>query len=203
MKIVVLGATGETGRRFCRRALDAGHAVSARSGSRTVIAGVHEVSATPLDLGRDEALREAFAGAEAVVSTLGGLGASRAGGVRAIVAAAIACGVRRVVAVGGAGVLEHPAGGLVREAPGYPARLRPISEDHLQSLEALQGSPLAWTLLCPGTMREGVSQGRYRHQAERALEGFGAVLYDDVAHLLLRCVEEDLYVRARVSIANP
>jgi len=53
-------------------------------------------------------------------------------------------------------------------------------------------------------MREGLSEGAYRHRPEQLLEDLRGVLYDDVAHLLLRCcLHERLDVGERVSISNP
>ena len=56
MNIAVFGATGDTGRRFCRRALDNGHQITPFSFSRTAIKGVEEVQSDPIDLNDDGAV---------------------------------------------------------------------------------------------------------------------------------------------------
>ena len=53
MNIAVFGATGDTGRRFCRRALDNGHQIIPFSFRRMEIEGVEEVQSTPIDLSDD------------------------------------------------------------------------------------------------------------------------------------------------------
>jgi putative NADH-flavin reductase len=193
MKVAVFGATGDTGRRFCRRALDAGHEVCAYSGSRRTIVGVDELSATPFDFADTAAVDAALFGVDAIVSTLGGPMESRLFAIRALVAGAGRAGARRIVAVGGAGILRHPSGVLVNETPGYPPFLVAISQAHLRTYEVLRESTLDFTMLCPGTMREGLSEGAYRHRPEQVLEDLRGVLYDDVAHLLLRCLQENLH----------
>src|SRR5260370_15827311 len=98
MNLVVLGATGRTGRLVVEQALPAGHTVPAlvrspekltiRNSSLRVVAG----SATDAaDVAR------ALAGADAVVSTLGGGGSVIADSIGAIVEAARKTGVGRVV----------------------------------------------------------------------------------------------------------
>jgi putative NADH-flavin reductase len=203
MKMAVFGATGDTGRRLCRRALDAGHEVRAFSGSRREIVGVDELTATPFDFADDAAVDAALSGVDAIVSTLGGPIESRLLAIRALIDGAERASVRRIVAVGGAGILRHPSGVLVNETPGYPAFLVAISRAHLRTYELLRESTLDFTMACPGTMREGPSEGAYRHRPEQILEDLRGVLYDDVAHLLLRCLDERIYVRERVSISNP
>lgn len=203
MKLAVFGATGDTGRRLCRRALDAGHELRAYSGSRRTIVGVDELAAIPFDFADAAAVDAALSGVDAIVSTLGGPMGLRLGAIRALVAGAGRAGVRRIVAVGGAGILLHPSGVLVNETPGYPDFLVAISQVHLRSYELLRASTLDFTMICPATMREGHSEGAYRHRPEQQLDEPRGVLYDDVAHLLLRCLHESLYVRERVAISNP
>ena len=84
---------------------------------------------------------------------------------------------------------------------GFVERL--LSNAHQDAWKVLEASGLQWTMICPGTMRDGVSNGRYRFQADTALPDMKGILYDDVAHLILECLERDLYVQQRVSVSNP
>ena len=85
MNIAVFGATGDTGRRFCRRALDNGHQITPFSYRRTVIEGVEEVRSTPIELNDDSAVYHALEGVDAIVSAIGGEQSTRASGIESLV----------------------------------------------------------------------------------------------------------------------
>lgn len=98
MNLVVLGATGGTGRLVVEQALAAGHTVTALVRSPEKLAtsqpNVRVVTGSATD---PESLERALEGADAVISTLGGGGSVIADSTSAIVAAARQTGVRRVV----------------------------------------------------------------------------------------------------------
>lgn len=75
MKILVLGATGRTGRLFTHKALEQGHAVTAyvrNSDKARTLLGTHpNLTITPGDLNDAERLAAASAGQDVMVSTLG------------------------------------------------------------------------------------------------------------------------------------
>ena len=203
MNIAVFGATGSTGQRFCRRALDAGHTIKPYSFSRTEIAGVEELQSTPINLNDKEALLQSLMDVDAVVSAIGGETSTRYTGISNLLGALQKLNIKRIVAIGDAGILSTPTGGTLKEQESFPAFLIPISNAHQAAREQLQKSNLQWTMICPGTMKEGTSQGSYRHQADTILSAHKGVLYDDVAHLILRSLQEKLYVQQRVSVSNP
>lgn len=203
MKVAVFGATGETGRRFCRRALDAKHSVVGFSFRRTDIEGVDELQSTPIALEDAAAVLAALDGVDAIVSAIGGDKSTRSAGIDRLVRSAQKRGIQRIVSIGGAGILTMPSGELLKEQPFFPDFLVPISNAHQDAWKVLEASGLQWTMICPGTMRDGVSNGRYRFQADTPLPDMKGILYDDVAHLILACLERDLYVQQRVSVSNP
>ncbi len=75
MKILVLGATGRTGRFFTRKALEEGHSVTAyvrNPDKARALLGAHQnLTITPGDLNDAERLAAASAGQDVMVSTLG------------------------------------------------------------------------------------------------------------------------------------
>ena len=203
MKISIFGATGETGRRFCRRALDAGHAVRPFSNTRQEIPGVPELRATPTKLDDSMALDAALQDADVLVSAIGGESSSRSDGLQALIEAAQRQGVERIIAIGGAGIVPLSGGErLLNDIPQFPDFLVPISNAHLAGYEHLKASQLRWTMICPGQMHAGDSSGEYQARGEALVDGKTDVLYDDVAHLILRCLGEELYVGERVSVGN-
>lgn len=75
MKILVLGATGRTGRLFTRKALEEGHAVTAYvrnpNKARTLLGAHQNLTITPGTLDDAERLATASAGQDVMVSALG------------------------------------------------------------------------------------------------------------------------------------
>ena len=57
-------------------------------------------------------------------------------------------------------------------------------------------------MICLGIMK-GNTESEYRHQGEVVLQGMKSILYDDVAHLILKYTEDKMYLCQRISIFNP
>ncbi|MGW4164671.1 SDR family oxidoreductase [Streptomyces sp. NPDC004788] len=131
--IVVTGATGNVGRLLVAALAEAGEdvtAVSRRAGTAPLPEGVRHRAA---DLARPAEAAAAFAGADAVYLLVGGVGAEL--DARAIVAAAVAAGVRRIV-------LQSSQ--LLATRPDSP------SHAPLRAFEtAVRESGLEWTILRP------------------------------------------------------
>src|SRR5439155_14400339 len=138
-------ASGGTGRAVVARALAAGNRVTGfvRSRDTPLPEGATIVEGDVLDAA---AVTAAVTPEHVITSTLGGsaLGAGTAN----LVAAARACGVTRILALVGAGVLQADATRLRNELPGYPAFLAAISEEHTAVFHALRDSGCNWTLVC-------------------------------------------------------
>ncbi len=199
MQVAVIGATGKTGRPLCAQLLAAGHTVRAFSHSGGAVDGVDNQA---LDSRDAAAVEAALAGVEAIVSVVGGPLETRPKTIASLIAAAKAHGVTRLIGVGGAGALDAPMGGLMVEQPWFPETLKAITEMHRQSIALLRASGLDWTFICPPIMTEGEVTGAYAHQAEGALFGKLKVRHSDVAHLLVRCLDEGLYMGNRVAIGE-
>lgn len=143
------------------------------------------------------ALAEALLGADAIVSAYGApadaphlLPAATA----AIVQAAQAAGVQRLVTVGGAGGLEIRPGVRLADTAGFPAALLPKVKAHADALVVLVESGLHWTCVVPAArIVAGERRGRYR-LAVGALAG-NSISYADFACALLDELEADRHSR--------
>src|SRR4029079_17596611 len=115
MRILVFGASGATGREVVRQALAAGHDVSAFVRNQAKIAIQYpKLRLIQGDVSDADAVRDAVAGQDAVLSTLGVSVALKhdeavIDGVRNIVAAMQECGVRRLIYQSFVGVTESRA----------------------------------------------------------------------------------------------
>lgn len=207
-QLALFGATGRVGRRILAGALASGHAVRAL---------VRDPQALPAGPGLDVVLgdvlvlddvRQALHGADGVLSTLGGgttaaPGTARSQGMRNIVSAMEALGIERIVALGGAGVLDADSDtGLRSEREGYPERFKRVSAEHLSACRALQGSGLAWTFVGPPDIPDGDATGQYRVCADRFPAMGKALFTGDLAAFMLEELTARRFVGHRVGIAT-
>jgi len=205
-KVLVLGATGGTGRSLVEQAVEAGFSVTVllRSPAKLPPGSVRVVTG---DLISDSAgLHAAVSGQDAVISTLG-VGQSFKSGhlisqsAPVIVAAMREHGVRRLVFTSAFGV-----GATRRDTPLLPrvfiaTLLRDVYKDKQAGEQAILTSDLDWTIVYPVGLTNGPRTSRYRVGERLSLKGFPRISRRDVAEFLLRQVEDRSYVRKGVLIA--
>jgi uncharacterized protein YbjT (DUF2867 family) len=206
MTIALFGATGRAGRRVLDRLLARGEHVRALARDPVRLpahANLAPVAGSTQDMA---AVARTVQGADAIVVCLGMDDITRPGtafsdGVRAIVAAAQAAGVRRIVAIASAGALDDPRGGLRSEhaAAGPYAN---VAAEHARNYRTLAGSGLDWTLMCAVDLVEDIPAGHARWAYERLPEGGTQTGYDDLAAtIVLLLGERDAYGK-RVGIVS-
>ena len=221
MRITIFAATGGIGRAALEQAVDAGHQVTAVV--RNPKGLTRPVPAVTADLSDPdpEALRRAVAGADAVLSGLGPRKARDAGitapGTRAIVDAMLATGVRRIVVVSAApvGTVASPGrpnppkhdpgdGPLMRYvmAPLIKAVIPRHYADLALMEDVLRDSGLDWTSVRPPRLTDKPVTGRYRVAYGRNVRGGVLVSRADVAHLMLRLLDDPESVKQAVALAN-
>ncbi|WP_035699811.1 NAD(P)-dependent oxidoreductase, partial [Glycomyces tenuis] len=180
MRLVIIAATGATGRHVLDQALDAGHEVTALVRSPGALAA--EVKAVRVDFADPDpvALAEAVRGADAVVSALGATSKAEAGiaeaGTRALVEAMRAGEVRRLVVLSAAPIGTVPTAARPdkpRHEPGEGWFMRRVSgvlkrvlREHYADLAAMEDvvrdSGLDWTIVRPPRLTDKPAAGRYR-----------------------------------------
>ena len=209
MNLLVFGATGGTGRQTVIQALSQGHTVTA------FVRGAHgfEGADTRLRIVTGDATRDAaviaraLEGQDAVVSALGRRKSLKsehliAQSMRLIAAAMERSQVRRLVVVSAFGV-----GATLNDAP-FASRLvyRMLLKDLFADKEAgdshVRRSPLEWTLVYPVHLTNGPITGRYRVGERLELRGIPKVSRADVAHFILREIEERAFLRKTAVISN-
>lgn len=204
MNITVIGATGRVGRLVAQYAREANHNVTvfARTAQEHFRAGpgLRVVQGSVLE---PSPLAEAIAGADAVVSCLGAQPPYDLlwQGVAQILAAMEHAGVRRVVGIGGAGLLQAGPGRLRRDADTFPDFLRPVSEAHHKAWQLLEHSGTSWTFVCPPGMPNRTRTGQYLVAADAYPKGGGGeIAAEDVADFIIRELIENQFVGHRVGI---
>jgi len=221
MKLTILAATGGIGRQLLEQALAAGHDVTAVvRNPRKLPRAVRTVTAD-LAAADPGALESAVAGADAVLSGLGPRSASETGvatrGTRAIVRAMQATGVRRIVVVSAAPIGTVPSPGrpkpprhdpgdgfLMRNllSPLTKAAFRKPYADLALMEDVLRDSGLDWTVVRPPRLTDKPLSGTYRTAHGRNLRRGLFVSRADVAHLMLRVLEQPETIKQAIGIAN-
>ncbi|MEB3196484.1 MAG: NAD(P)H-binding protein [Candidatus Sericytochromatia bacterium] len=206
--LALFGATGRTGGHLLREALSRGWAVRALARDPAQLSGHNDrLLVVPGNVRDPEAVAACLLGARAIVTALG----TRRGqesddmlavAMRHVVDAAQASGIRRVLAIATAGLLDAPGGGLRRDAPGYPAAFRAGSGAHLAAFEHLRASDLEWTLVCPPDLVEGERAQPLNVQPDRLPDGPKRASMPALAAWLLDELEAGAFVRRRVGLNN-
>jgi putative NADH-flavin reductase len=210
MRILVVGASGRTGRLVVEDALSHGHDVTAfvRDPLRLDLPAQAPLTVATGDmLDLSGALEPTVAGHDVVVSLL----APRhehderlySRGTANLIEAMDAAGVDRLVAVSAEGV--RVARGIL--PLGYRAvLLLPGLDDVYDDIglmeDAVIASDLVWTLVRPAVLTDGPATGTYRTALGDTVPGGLRVSRADVAAFLLNIMENDRYRRERVSLAD-
>jgi putative NADH-flavin reductase len=210
VKLALLGATGFVGAEVLRTALAAGLEVKAlvRDPTRLVQQGGLEV--VQGDARDRAAVERAVAGAQAVISVLGTRRAEKPGAdelaqmMRNVLAAMQEEGVRRLVAISGAGILvpgerkpfpHNLISGLVR------ILARRAVDAKQREYEVLRRSDLDWTAVRATRVVEDPATGRIRVGTDAGSIGM-RVTRGDLAAFLVGLVSDGGYVREAPFISS-
>ncbi|TLZ58480.1 MAG: SDR family oxidoreductase [Methanobacteriota archaeon] len=209
MKVVIFGATGQTGRLLTGRALSDGHEVTVfvRDRARLDVpsGSVRVVQGDVLDAA---AVDRAVLDQQAVLVALGS--ASRGSppvlpqGIRHILDAMERHRVRRIIVLSAAGALREPAGSLGGSLGLTLARtfLRGVYREHRAMLEELRTRDLDWIAVRPVVLTNGPQTGRYRVVTEGIPQGGYRVSRADVADFIIRQLTSDEFVRKLPAISG-
>ncbi|WP_016746288.1 NAD(P)-dependent oxidoreductase [Rhizorhabdus wittichii] len=199
MKIAIIGATGNVGRRLVDELERRGHEVTGIARSRP--ADDPGVQLRLADANDPAALATAIAGQDAVM--LAGRFVST--NADAIVAAVKRAGVPRLLVVGGAGTLFATPGVQLIDMGVIPEAFLPEVSAGRDFLEGLKRSDVDWTFLSPAaSFVPGERTGRYRLGGDdlmRDASGDSRISYEDLAMALVDELEQPRHSRRRFSIA--
>src|SRR2546422_5446288 len=212
MNIVVLGATGNIGRRVVKEALDRGHTVTAvaRSPSREVDPRAHFVQADATNV---DSVVSAVRGADAVVNAISprpgsaGKPPSMVTVARTLLSARAKAGVKGLLVAGGAGSLQGPDGVQLVDAPGFPEayKAEALAQRDALAVYRTQGAGLDWTYFSPAVeIGPGKRTGKYRTGGDQVVadaKGRSFISYDDYAVAVVDELEKPRFLRKRFTAA--
>ncbi|MDK3018393.1 NAD(P)-dependent oxidoreductase [Pseudodonghicola flavimaris] len=201
MKIAIIGAAGNVGRRLVAEALSRRHEVTAIGRTRTRLEELANVTVRIATIGDPDALAEALAGQDAVISTVRFVDYDP----QNLLSALRKAGAPRLLVVGGAGSLTSPAGGLVMDGPNFPEAALPEARAGGKMLEALRGTEdLDWSFLSPSAIfTAGARTGEFRLGQDDLLIDDGGkshISYEDLAVAMLDEVEDGRHSRMRFTV---
>ena len=210
MRLLLLGATGRTGRELLLQALPQGHRLTAlaRDPGRLAVHDerIHAIAGSATD---PASINAALEGQEAVLCTLGprsprallAFDLMRAT-VEALVPAMQAQRVGRIVMLSALG-----AGQSAGQAPA-PFRLmfrtlfRQVGKDKAIAEARLKDSELDWTVVYPPSLTNGARTGTYRHGETMTVSGMPRISRADVAEFMLAQLTDPGYIR-KPAIISP
>lgn len=206
--ILVLGATGGTGRLIVSEAVARGYHVTAlvRSpGKAQDLAGAKLIQGDARDA---NVLREALQGQDAVVSALGTPASPfrevtlLSSSTQALVDAMKAEQVSRLVSITGIGAGDgYGHGGFLFDKLIYPLLLRHVYADKDRQEDVVRASGLDWVLVRPAILNDKPGRGDVRALTDLSSFHGGGISREDVAHFVLDQVEKDQWLRQSPLIA--
>lgn len=204
MKIALVGATGKIGRHIAQSAMTRGHSVTAivrsdahlpaeLAGARIAVAALDNPDALAAAVRGHDVLASAFGPAPGDIAAL-------ATTAKALIAAARASGIKRLIVIGGAGSLEAAPGLQLLDTPDFPDAYKPYAIAHRDALSVYQSaSDLDWTFYAPAAeIGPGKKRSGYRTQATRLLvnaAGHSEISYPDYADAFVDEIEQSKYIR--------
>ena len=205
MKVVLYGATGNSGSRILHELTSRGHDVTAVARNTGKLpAGVKSVSD---DLSSVDRIAEIVTGADAVVSAYMPPPDDTDQLVettKRLVEAVRKANVPRLVVVGGAASLEVAPGVTLLSSGHLPKEWVPIATSHAKALEVLKASDINWTYFSPaGFFEPGERTGKFRLGKDRLVtddRGNSRISFEDYAVALVDELENPANERARFTI---
>ena len=209
MLVTIFGATGMVGKQLVTHALAKGWQV--RAFGRNVEGLIDKdlanenFSAIKGYVFDEGDILKAVKGADLVLSALGGgfdgTDRTRSVGMKNIVSQLQKAGVKRIVALGGLGVLPDENGHYLLEAEDYPQEYVPVGLEHKQAYEYLKDSSLDWTFVCSPNIIDTDANNHFTVKSE-APAGGNEISAGNLALFMVEEGERNEFVRQRVGISN-
>jgi putative NADH-flavin reductase len=199
MKVLIIGATGATGRVLMREALEQGHEVTALARNPSALAPEDHrprvLQGNALDASEVEA---AVADQDAVLSALGTRSTRPttlfSQSTHNLISAMNKHGVRRLVCITGIGAGESKGHvGFLYDRIMLPFVVKNIYEDKNRQEEAIKQSDLEWVIVRPARLTDEAAKGEYRVYLGGSYTA-KTISRADVAAFMLAQLTDETYV---------
>ena len=201
MKVLVLGATGGTGREIVRQAIARGHEVVALVRQRQGAVGLDGAVLVQGDARDASAVDRALEGCSGVISSIGTPVSPFAEvtllstATRSLVAAMTMRKVRRLVCITGLGAGDSRGhGGFVFNKLVMPLLLRKVYEDKDRQEEIVRNSGLDWVLVRPMVLDDTLVSGAVVATTDLSNIQGGSIARIDVARFVVDQLTNDQWL---------
>ena len=203
MNILVIGATGGTGREVVKQAQAVGHKVTALVRAETsdeVLRGAKLVVGDAKDA---DTLRQAVQGQDVVVDSLG---SSMSGPFKevflfsesttSLLAVMKEQGVRRLICITGIGAGDSQGhGGFLYDHLIQPVLLRGVYADKDRQEAMIEASDLDWIIVRPAMLDDGEPVGGTKAITDLSQFHGGSIRRSDVAAFIIEQLSQDVWLR--------
>jgi len=201
-KILILGATGPTGRHIVSQAVGRGYDVTVLVRAPEKAANLKGAKLVVGDARDEKALRQALKGRDAVVSALGTPASPfrevtlLSEATRTLVTAMKAGNVNRLIAITGIGAGDSVGhGGFAFDKLIYPLILRKVYADKNRQEAIVRDSGLNWTIVRPSVLNYKPGRDTIRVLTDLSQFHGGTISRQDVAKFVLDQVSSDTWQR--------
>ena len=209
MKLIIFGATGLVGKQLVQQALFNKHHVKAfgRNVFTTDYLETENLELVQGALFDEGEVFNAIKGCDAVISAIGGsmdgTDKTRTLGMKNIIRQMQKAGVKRIIGIGGLGVLNADESSLLVDKEDYPLEYKAVGLEHKKAYELLNESGLDWTFVCPPNIIQEGPTGHYTTKADYPPEQNNyKINAGDLAMFMLNELGKNEYVKHRVGISN-
>lgn len=201
MKIALIGATGNVGKRIVAEAIDRGHEITAMARNVDGFDAGAGVTPQAVDITDVDAAAAAIAGHDAAVVSVRFQNLD----FEKLLEAIAKSGVPRVLIVGGAASLEREPGVQLIDTAGFPEEIKVEAEPARRALDRLRREDrIDWTFLSPSVFfGPGERTGKFRLGGDALLvaeDGKSHISYEDYAVALLDELEDPKHRRQRFTV---
>lgn len=209
MQLIIFGATGLVGKQLVQQALFMGHQVRAfgRNVYTTDFPDDKNLEKIQGALFDEKEVFNAIKECDAVLSAVGGgfdgTDKTRTLGMKNIIAQMKKANLKRIVAIGGMGVLNADEDSLMIDKEEYPQEYVPVGKEHQKAWEMLNESGLDWTFMCPPNIMDAGPTGSFSTAANYPpVPNNYRINAGDLAMCMLNELSKNEYVCKRVGISN-
>jgi uncharacterized protein len=207
MNVVVYGATGNSGKEIVKELLSRGHTVTGVARNVSSLKAAQGLTVKTDDLSKVDAIAAVIKGADAVVSAYApppDNTDAMIGVTEREIEAVKKAGAKRLLVVGGAGLLEVAPGVTLIKSGHLPAEYLPIATSHEKALGVLRASDINWTYLSPGAyFVPGERTGKFRLGTKELVsdaKGESKISFADYAIALVDEIEKPAHERGSFSV---
>ncbi len=113
------------------------------------------------------------------------------------------CGVKRIVGIGGLGLLQADEEKIIMDTEDFPKEYLAVSLEHQKALTYLQTSKLDWTFVCPPTITDEPPTGEINTASNHLpTPNNNKINAGDLALFMLSELERNEFLLQRVGISN-